>query len=261
MVRFKLSIFVVGAALLLSACMVSGGDSKADSAESLLNAEGSWKVIEQDRQPVPAVMHNTARADVNVRDMKRHMGYASMIKKAHKKDTNFRLLVLERQMRDVSKELEHYILGHTLKGYDSYASLGLPEPARKPVAVMAAKSAAKPAPVLSGATAVRKFRMGQHPGKTRLVLDLNRKSHFSYDLDNGEKLLLVDIADAGWDAKAERRFAKHPLIAGYSAHDNGSGGTMLVIELKKAVKVLLSTGMKPYKAGGYSRIVFDIAAE
>ena len=74
-------------------------------------------------------------------------------------------------------------------------------------------------------------------------------------------LLLIEIAGAGWKAASQKAFAKHPLVAGYSAHDNGNGGTMLVLELKRAVKVGMNTAMKPAKAGGYHRIVFDLMAE
>lgn len=264
-------------ALALSACGGGKSGNRVDSSEALLRAEGSWKVVEKDVEKNPEIMHDVAKASVNVNSMRKDLKYASQVRKDLKRDSNFRLLVLERQMQDVNYDLGTLIPGRKLKRYDSYASLGLPEPIpskeetieniiekvkaeRKPVEKAAPKKVAHKQPTLSGPMAVKRLRMGQHPGKTRLVLDLNKKPSFSYDLDNSEKLLLVDIPGARWDAVAKKSLAKHPLIVAYSTHDNGSGGTMLVLELKKPVQVTMSTAMKPNpKAGGYHRIVMDIA--
>lgn len=271
------SCSVLTLALALSACGGSKHSNRVDSAESLLHAEGSWKVVEKDAETNPEVMHDTAKAGVNVHSMRKDLKYASQVKKDLKRDSNFRLLVLERQMQDVNYDLGKLMPDRKPKRYDSYASLGLPEPApskeetieniiekvkaeKTPVAKVVPKKVAYKQPTLSGPAAVKRLRMGQHPGKTRLVLDLNKKPSFSYDLDNSEKLLLVDISGARWDAAAKKSMAKHPLVAAYSTHDNGSGGTMLVLELKKPVKVTMSTAMKPNpKAGGYHRIVMDLA--
>jgi len=269
--RFHLLLSVAVSTLALGACGLMEQGSKADSSESLLDAQGSWSMVEEDRQPI-ADLHKEARDGVHIDDMSRHLAYAKKLRSDHKKDTNFRLLRLERQMSDVNRTLEKALPGFTAREYDSYAALGLPEPAvTKGKAKQAhkdamkadkpakAKKASRPSPSMAGPAAVQRVRIGDHPGKTRLVLDLNKPSHFSYDLDNQENLLLIDVSGAGWNAAEKKKIGKHPLIASYSAHDNGNGGTMLVVELKKSVKVLKTMALKPNAPGGYHRIVVDIA--
>jgi len=270
--RFQGYFFAI-VALVLSACAVPEGGKRIDGSQSLSRAQEKWQVVEKDRLHAPIAMHDNAKSNVNINDIKNHAHYTKKAKKDVRKDTNFRLLVLERQMEDISHELEHYIPGHTLKQYDSYASLGMlepPAPAHKPKifveektpVAMAQKKVIQDSPV-GGAhevASVHKMRIGQHPNKTRVVLDLNTKPDFSYDLDNSEKLLLIEVSGAVWKAPAQKAFTKHPLLVGYSAHDNGNGGTMLVLELRRDVKVF-SAAMKPLKVGGYHRIVFDLMAQ
>jgi len=105
---------------------------------------------------------------------------------------------------------------------------------------------------------VRALRTGEHPGKTRLVLDLTGESKYRADIDNEENLLLIELSDAGWSA-ASQKLMNHPLIKGYSTQAAPNGGTILALELKKPVKILGSSALKPNAQYG-NRIYLDIAA-
>lgn len=129
-----------------------------------------------------------------------------------------------------------------------------PAPAREPVAMAAASQPASG----SGATVVRGIRTGEHPGKTRLVLDLTGASKYRADIDNDENLLLIELSDAGWTA-AEQKLMNHPLIKGYTTQASGNGGTILALELKKPAKILGSAALKPNAQYG-NRIYLDLAA-
>lgn len=117
----------------------------------------------------------------------------------------------------------------------------------------------KPAPNSSdGSTVVKGIRTGQHPGKTRLVLDLTGQSKYRADIDNEENLLLIELSDAGW-AAASQKMMNHPLIKGYTTQASSNGGTILALELSKPAKILGSSALKPNSQYGH-RIYLDLAA-
>lgn len=125
--------------------------------------------------------------------------------------------------------------------------------------VAAAPAAAQPAK--SGAN-VSALRVGEHGTKTRLVLDLtsSSKPDFKYDLDNGEKLLLVDLPSTGWAGEQSGNGgAVSPLVGSWNVQANDAGGSGLAIQLKKSARVL-STQFLPSGDGNPARLVIDIAA-
>ncbi len=130
-----------------------------------------------------------------------------------------------------------------------------PAPAPQPVAT--ATAASQPSSN-GGATVVRGIRTGEHPGKTRLVLDLTGASKYRADIDNDENLLLIELSDAGWST-ASQKLLNHPLIKGYTTQASGNGGTILALELKKPAKILGSAALKPNAQYG-NRIYLDLAA-
>lgn len=108
----------------------------------------------------------------------------------------------------------------------------------------------------SGAANVKKLRIGEHTDKTRIVFDLNRMTSYRYDLDNNEKLLIVEFPDAAWSARTQWSSSKAPLLASYSVQpmDNGTG-SRIIIQLKKTAGVVYEDTLK-----GPPRIVIDVAA-
>lgn len=125
----------------------------------------------------------------------------------------------------------------------------------KPAAPVVA--AAEPVASTSG-TNVSGIRVGEHPGKVRIVLDLTGPAKFTADVDNGEKLLLVDLPDAGWSTDMAQAL-KSPLVKGYSAQKNASGGTTLAIELAGPSKLLMATALAPNQTYGH-RIALDVGS-
>lgn len=133
-----------------------------------------------------------------------------------------------------------------------------PPPPSAPVVTPAAAKAAPSAP--SGGASVSNMRFGEHPGRTRLVLDLSGPSPYKTELDNTEKLLLVQIPKASWSAKTQEKLSKHPLIAGYTAQPSSDGGTTLAIELAKPVKLVSESSLPPNATYQNHRIFIDLAA-
>lgn len=104
-------------------------------------------------------------------------------------------------------------------------------------------------------------RIGEHGNKTRLVFDLSagNKPDFKYDLDNGEKLLMVDMPESGWQAATSGKSSVSPLVSGWSVQKGANGGSTVAIQLKADARVL-STEFLKAEGADPARLVMDIAA-
>lgn len=104
--------------------------------------------------------------------------------------------------------------------------------------------------------AVTGVRVGNDADKTRLVLDTVTKTSFTYDLDNTEKILIVDLSAPDFTAPMTAEFAKSPLIAAYTAQKNNDQ-YRLVLQLRTPVKVAGAQNLNPNGDKG-DRIVIDL---
>lgn len=131
-----------------------------------------------------------------------------------------------------------------------------PPAAPTPVPAPAAQSP-PPAPAAAGIS-VTALRTGEHPGKTRIVLDLSGKTEFTADLDNAEKILVVDLPGAAWSAATKKTFDASSRLASYEVNPGANGkGSLLVIKLRSDTAILYK-GVMPADSGAGSKIVIDI---
>lgn len=143
----------------------------------------------------------------------------------------------------------------------------LPKASPYPAADVAVSSSTPYPPVQSSpatqaaAGSVKSLRIGEHSGKTRLVFDLtsNQKPAFKYDIDNAEKIMVIDMPSSGW-AGASSGKPNSPLLASWNAQGSASGGSTVAIQLKKSARVL-STEFLKAEGKDSPRLVVDIAAE
>ncbi len=172
-------------------------------------------------------------------------------------DPNQRFQRLENAVADMRHEMDNILLSAlppspapATEGSASLSDVEQLNAARaKPATAPAPKKAATDAP------AVKALRTGLHEGGiNRLVLDLTGASSFTVDLDNTERLLVVEIPGAGWSAAAKGAFKNMPLLASWSTETLESGkGTRVIIQLGAAVKI---TGKSALKSP--DRIVIDL---
>ena len=102
------------------------------------------------------------------------------------------------------------------------------------------------------------IRIGEHPDKTRLVLDVNGKADFTHDLDNMERILLVDLPGTGWNAMMQKTFsAKSPIIQSFRTEKTDQGGSLLIVQLKHPAQVTYAKSIGG-KTPSQDRIVVDI---
>lgn len=143
------------------------------------------------------------------------------------------------------------------------ASMPVPTPSAAPVApapAMAQPAAAAPAAAaIPGAVAVTALRLGEHKDKTRLVMDVTGASSYSYDLDNTEHLLVIDLPGTGWKG-AMSQTLKSPLVDSYTVSAIDGGGSRVVIQLKRNAQVAYEAALKPDGGSGH-RIVLDIRGQ
>ena len=114
------------------------------------------------------------------------------------------------------------------------------------------------ASVVASATGIR---IGEHGTKTRMVIDLQSplKPDMTQDIDNGEKLMLINLPSVTWAGAESGTPAQSAFISGWSAQKGASGGTTIAVQLKKEAKVLSSQYLKAEK-GGPARLVLDIGS-
>ncbi|HQX27927.1 MAG TPA: hypothetical protein PKX38_08355 [Alphaproteobacteria bacterium] len=113
----------------------------------------------------------------------------------------------------------------------------------------------KPEPPALAGPAVTGIRTGLQPkGITRIVLDLSGPTPHRSDLDNEEKLLLVEMPEAGWSATLNGTFADAPLLVSWTTEPLPDGkGTRLVLQLRDKVQIVSDSSLN-----GPARIVLDL---
>lgn len=122
-----------------------------------------------------------------------------------------------------------------------------------------AQAAPSPAPApRAGGVSVMDVRIGEHPDKVRIVLDLSGASAYTADLDNGEHILVIELDDAGWSAAATKNFGTLPVIASYSTEAMGNTGTRLVLQLKKSTSIKYKADVAA-EGGAGRKIIIDLA--
>ncbi len=111
--------------------------------------------------------------------------------------------------------------------------------------------------VQNGRANIYDIRIGEHPGKTRIVLDVNTKTSFKTDLDNAEKIMIVDIPKAEWSAATSKNFGKSSFISSYKV-ESSDGGQLLIFQLKRSARISYQSDIGGQN--GSRRIVIDLSA-
>lgn len=138
-----------------------------------------------------------------------------------------------------------------------------PLTATPPVSLAAPVAKAQPVsytPPAVDMKSIQGVRFGAHEGgKSRLVVDVSAASTFKFDIDNNERMLVLEIPGTAWNAGPLTRMVQdNPLVQSMTASPDGQGGTRVVFMLQKPAKVLWSQAIPPAGMQGH-RIVLDVA--
>lgn len=288
---------------LLDLVVENDAPGQPADAETLLAAEGSWRMVEEEPQVSPVSNHMKARVQVDPTDQKSVRRYASR-GPAPAEDVHIRVLRLERQVSSLRRDFARLLpplssliisdaqLDATIReitqaqqmNEDWEPASGQPtalntiqKPRQKPASrtragkdtksivsniasgIDSSDDAGTDAARTDGSAAVKNVRVGSHPGKARLVLDLSAPGQYRANIDNNENLLLVDLPNLAWTAEMQKQFGRNPLVRSYTAQPS-NGGTLLAVELKKPSRILKSTALGPNPTYGHHRIVLDLAS-
>lgn len=108
-------------------------------------------------------------------------------------------------------------------------------------------------------TIAENLRAGEHADKVRLVLDTNKNTEFSVDLDNDERLIIIELPNARWIGKSAHKFSGSKLLDSYSVEPlGGNKGSLVIIALRKNTKIQRQKRLKPDASNPYHRIYFDL---
>lgn len=239
------------ALFVLDACVPQSGSTShpryaSVRPEDLLEASSELNMAEEDEANLsPMEQHLRARSRV---DPTKLDGSAAYTTKGHvpSEETHFRVVRLtaaEKQQKAKAKAES--------KQAPVVVAEAAPVPSEKPARVIAQ-------PVSGGSASVTGVRIGDHPGKTRLVFDLSGPSGYSYKIDNEGRTLRIELPGTGWGIDSQKTFAGNKLLKSYSIEQLQAGGSLVVIQLKGAAKLLSSVALKPNETYGH-RIYFDIA--
>ncbi|PZO86869.1 MAG: hypothetical protein DI626_05335, partial [Micavibrio aeruginosavorus] len=147
----------------------------------------------------------------------------------------------------------------------SPGAVSKPEIVPAPVVATAAAPtpAPKAAPAIQGKpeSSVMGLRIGEHGSKTRIVFDTTArtKPDFKFDVDNAEKVLLVDLPSSVWTGAPSGK-PSSPMISAWNAQVTSTGGSVIAVQLKKNARVVGTEYLKP-EGKNSGRVVIDIAAE
>jgi len=117
---------------------------------------------------------------------------------------------------------------------------------------------AQPAAAPTGAPAVLGLRLGEHPGRTRLVFDITGPVSFRTDLDNGEKILIVEIEKAAWTGTVQKNLSS-PLVQSYTVQPIDNGGVRIIMTLKAEASVASEKLLAADDNAANARLVIDLA--
>lgn len=113
----------------------------------------------------------------------------------------------------------------------------------------------KSPPASNGKASVYDVRVGEHPGRTRIVMDVSAKTKFSVDIDNSENIMIIELPNAGWSTSNSKNFAKSNFISSYKV-ESSNGGHILILQLKRNAKVTYKGDLAG--KGSSRRLVIDL---
>lgn len=185
-----------------------------------------------------------------------------------------RLSALEGQVADLRHEFDSMLPAiraliaqretANAAGHGALSAQHADVPAAQPEPAAVSRSDVSPAvkSAVSRGAWVDDVRVGVHPGgKTRIVLDVGAPVEPGHDLDNTEKLFIVDLPGLEWKTAMQKTLAPASIVSSYSAQPSSDGkGSTVVFQLRQAAKILSSTRLKPDGGKGH-RIVIDLVAQ
>ena len=104
---------------------------------------------------------------------------------------------------------------------------------------------------------VEDLRVGVHPDKTRIVLDVSQPTDLSYRVSKDGKSIHLSLPHASWQAPGFQNRHARGGVTGFSQHSSETAGSGLTISSRSAVRLKRPFFVSPSGKQGH-RIVIDI---
>lgn len=276
------TVGVILCALLLTSCSwledwpPSSSKGPDSSSVRIVQQESGSYIVEEGRAPAPPVLPQTNSNDDKLTPMYQSAPSPSVEERLAMLEENVlhiqstisvmqpsleRFAGLEASLQRIMDELEPASGGRITAYRNEEAIPNQPQNILDqhdrqdtPRPVVTASVQAKPATAY-----IRSVRIGEHPGKTRIVMDASNDIDFNIHNETQGHVLVIDLPATGWDATPALEVLNSPLIEGYEVQADGNGGSRLFVSLRQDVRVLWAEILKPVGDSGH-RIVIDLAA-
>lgn len=126
-----------------------------------------------------------------------------------------------------------------------------------PAKFKASTSNVKKVSLVPGDLSVRTVRVGKHPDKVRVVMDLTGPIKYEILQDKANSTVIVNMPNAGWSAKPEYQDKSTSRLRGYHIEALEEGGTRLVLKTSPAARIGDYGLLSPNK-GKKDRFYLDI---
>lgn len=251
----KTMLIFLPAALVLSACGGAQTDSPnmKDPSEKLLAGKGQWNLVEDEKSVDPLARNMAARATVHPQGEAYSVAATPAPVNVPDGKTDplanmsFRVLRLERQMGDLRRDVDTLLPDNRAMTISSVSDM-----ASAPVS-------SAPAPAAASSWMINGLRAGEHPGKTRIVLDASASGAYTVEIDNTEKVLIINLPGARWSGPPQADL-KTSIVSGYSVQNAAGGDLVIVVSLNRAARIASKMIIPPSGNSG-TRIVIDLAPE
>ena len=108
--------------------------------------------------------------------------------------------------------------------------------------------------------AIEGVRFGEHPGKTRIVVDVSERVPFRAWMQDENHVLVMQVADSHVATERGRVLQNHPLVRAYGFRQGENGGQEFIVTFKKPVQLDYKATLPPNSTYQNFRIVLDLSA-
>ena len=234
MVRYvKLLVIAV---MVLGGCQASSSLPKYHARNSLPRSKPDMVARSGSDLEDPWQAHLKARRRVNPRDTSVKRSYTQLVGDTVSQKRP-RITSKDREAHDVPPVPSQKPIGQKVAFVQAPVTSVFPVPRSKPVMKVQKQ-------IVSDVVRhhVTNMRIGDHPGKTRIVFDADVPIDADVEVRKGGRLVYLTFHDVGWKAHGSRSFADHRILSGYEALLS-EAGVIVKILMKKPVKV---SGPKRY---------------
>lgn len=110
---------------------------------------------------------------------------------------------------------------------------------------------------VSGSVTVTDMRVGKHPNKTRIVLDITKPTNLAFEVSGDGQALFIDLPTATWNAAPFSARHAEGVVVDYRFQSNGKSGGRLSVLTDQPIRIKRPFFVAPRGNMGH-RIVIDM---